>query len=259
MATRAEGTRSRQDRSQPRSAGAAARERKRRAKTTRRRWVAAGVLVIIAAWAVLYFFPVLTVKNVDVQGAQHADAQQITQASEVGERSNMLRLDTEEIARKVAPTPWVKKVTVSRSWPSTVNISVEEHEAVGVVKKDGETSLVNRDGKVFLNGPAPKGAVEFTEVKDGDTRALAAAAKAVDALDPENRKHLVQVAAPNAEAIEMTFELPAPKGEDKGPRKVVYLGSAEKLAEKAEAVRVVLQREQPNWNVSNPAMPTARD
>ena len=40
---------------------------------------------------------------------------------------------------------------------------------------------------------------------------------------------------------------------------VVYFGAAEHLTEKAEAVRVVLQREQPTWNVSNPAMPTTRD
>lgn len=246
------------DRRRPRSAGAQAWERRRRSKHARRRWAFVAVLAVVVAWAVLFFFPVLTVKNVDVQGAKNADVQQVSEASGVGERSNMLRLDTEQVARNVAPTPWVKKVTVSRSWPSTVTIQITEHEAVGVLDEGGETSLIDRDGKVFLKGPAPEGAVPFTKVKDGDTRALAAGAAAVNALQPENRKQLVEVAVPNAEAVEMTFELPAPEGEAK-PRKVVYFGAAEQLTEKAEAVRVVLQREQPTWNVSNPAMPTARD
>ena len=115
------------DRRRPRSAGAQARERRRRSKHARRRWAFVAVLAVVVAWAVLFFFPVLTVKKVDVQGAKNADVQQVSEASGVGERSNMLRLDTEQVARNVAPTPWVKKVTVSRSWPSTVTIQITEH------------------------------------------------------------------------------------------------------------------------------------
>ena len=82
------------DRRRPRSAGAQARERRRRSKHARRRWAFVAVLAVVVAWAVLFFFPVLTVKKVDVQGAKNADVQQVSEASGVGERSNMLRLDT---------------------------------------------------------------------------------------------------------------------------------------------------------------------
>ena len=107
---------------------------------------------------------------------------------------------------------------------------------------------MNAQGKTFLRGVQPEGAAEFRDVKADDSAAIAAAAKAVAALKPENREHLEYVSVKNAERIEMHF----------ADNRVVFWGSADRASEKAEATWVVLQREGARWNVSNPAMPTLK-
>ncbi|MBB5347607.1 FtsQ-type POTRA domain-containing protein [Desulfoprunum benzoelyticum] len=70
-------------------------------------------------------------------------------------RSNLLRLDTAEVERKIAENPWVSSVKVERDWPSTVIVRVTEHEPFALVYRQGQEEdpglfYMNRDGKVFI-------------------------------------------------------------------------------------------------------------
>ena len=207
------------------------------------------VVLLVAILAVCaYFFPLLTVKNIEVEGAVHADTEQVKTATGIPAGENMFRVDSATAAQNVAVQPWVEKATVSRSWPNTVTVSITEHQAVGYLKDKGDPLAVNAQGKTFLRGVQPEGAAEFRDVKADDSAAIAAAAKAVAALKPENREHLEYVSVKNAERIEMHF----------ADDRVVFWGSADRASEKAEATWVVLQREGARWNVSNPAMPTLK-
>lgn len=213
--------------------------------------VAIGVALIAIAAAVVFFFPVITVNKVEVQGARNADVTAIEDAAGITPGENMLRIDPAAAAQRVAKVPWVEKVTVARNWPRTVDITVTEHDAVGYIK-DGSTPLaVDSHGSIFLSGIQPPGAVEFARVKPDDEQAIKAAAGAVASLVPELRQQLEQVDVPNAEAVTLKFK----------DNKTVFWGSADREKEKAEATRIVLSREGQEgtkWNVSNPAMPSVR-
>ena len=70
-------------------------------------------------------------------------------------RSNLLRLDTAEVERKIAENPWVSSVKVERDWPSTVIVRVSEHEPFAMVYRQGQEEdpglfYMNKDGKVFI-------------------------------------------------------------------------------------------------------------
>ncbi|MDK6685627.1 FtsQ-type POTRA domain-containing protein, partial [Escherichia coli] len=81
-------------------------------------------IAIVAA--VVWFSPWLVVKNIDVEGVVHGDKDAIVEASGISENQKLIRLDTDASARSVAGQPWVDSVTVSRSWPQGVTISVRE-------------------------------------------------------------------------------------------------------------------------------------
>lgn len=220
-------------------------------KASRRRLpVIIAAVVVLAAIAGMgaYFFPLVTVKNIEVVGATNADQVQVADASGLRTGDNMLRVDSADAAKNVASVPWVEKVTVARSWPSTITINVTEHQPVGFVKDKSTPLAVNEHGKVFLSGVQPEGAVEFKDVKADDSHAIEAIAASVVALKPQVREQLEFVQAKNAESIEMHFR----------DDRQVFWGSSDRASEKAEATRIVLLREGAKWNVSNPAMPTLK-
>ncbi|MCX2163161.1 hypothetical protein HMPREF3098_08400 [Corynebacterium sp. HMSC28B08] len=211
--------------------------------------IIAGVIAAIVVVAIaLYAFPVLKVSSIEVEGVQNADAGVVKEAASVGSSANMLRVDTDAVAEKVAQVPWVEQVTVSRAWPSTLKVQVTEHTPVAYFRNGNEVSAVNEAGKVFLKGVAPEGAKEIAGVKPEDSKAITAATTAITALHPKVREKLERVEAKTAESLVLQF----------AEGKTVVWGSAERASEKAEATRVVLTQEGKKWNVSNPAMPSGR-
>lgn len=213
----------------------------------RLQWLVAGLVALVVLLGVLaYVVPIVKVSQIDVQGTTHADPQAIREASAISAGDNMLRLDMAEAAKGVSTVPWVEKVTVKRSWPTTVTVDVTEHQAIGYVM-DGDTPhVVDEKGTVFLTGVKPEGALEFKKTKADDARAIDAATKALTALSDDLRGKLEGIEAESADSIRLFF-----------PNQAVYWGSADSADEKAEATRIVLGREG-NWNVSNPAMPTVK-
>ena len=223
---------------------------------------AISVVLVFVTITAIYFAPVLRVKTFDVEGESNLGADEIIQTTEIVEGDNILRVDTGAAAHRIAKLPWIKSVTVSRSLPATLKILVEEHQPVGVVKDGATPALINKDGKIFLQGVNHDEAVPFENTKIDDRPAIQGAATAVSALDKDTRAKLRKVEAPDAEAITLFFEITPPKREDEPEPapvvKTIRWGSAERAAEKAEATRIVLTRGENNWNVANPALPTAR-
>jgi cell division protein FtsQ len=219
----------------------------------RRRWLipAVVVVVVIVAALVVYVSPLFHVRSVEVEGTRNLSADEVQEASGVREGENLVRLDTGAAASRVSGLPWTDSVTVSRSWPSTVHISVTEHEAVGVIDDGGQPAVVDRQGRVFLRGVTPDG-VKPVKARVDDSGAVGAAAKALAAVSDLDRGLYDQIAsvdAPGGSDVRLLF----PEGRE------VYWGSGDRAPEKAEATRIVLTRDGTTWNVSNPALPSVRD
>lgn len=212
------------------------------------RWIGLGLVVAVVIALAVYFFPIIRVASFDVQGANNVDTREIEVASGIQKGENLLRIDTAAAAQRIAAVPWVKKVTVERALPGTVRVDLEEHQPVGVLKIDGEPTLIDKEGVAFLRGVVPKGIVPFEDIENGDQQAMKGATQAVISLDSADRKKLDKVTASDAESITLYFN------DDKR----IFWGSADRASEKAEATRIVRQREEARWNVSNPAMPTTR-
>ena len=154
----------------------------------RRRWLipAVVVVVVIVAALVVYVSPLFHVRSVEVEGTRNLSADEVQEASGVREGENQVRLDTGAAASRVSGLPWTDSVTVSRSWPSTVHISVTEHEAVGVIDDGGQPAVVDRQGRVFLRGVTPDG-VKPVKARVDDSGAVGAAAKALAAVSDLDR------------------------------------------------------------------------
>jgi len=63
--------------------------------------------------------------------------------------TNILALDLDELAERVARDPWVARAEVVRELPDTIIVRVEEHEPVAVLLAGAFFYLLDGDGKPF--------------------------------------------------------------------------------------------------------------
>ncbi|MFD5867672.1 cell division protein FtsQ/DivIB [Corynebacterium sp. NPDC060344] len=221
--------------------------------------VLALLAVAAIAWAVLWFTPVATVKEIRVEGVVNGDAAAISESTGISTGEQLARVDTGAAARSVAAQPWVEKVTVGRSWPSAITVEVVEHTALVHIRATDGEHLFNAEAKEFLVAPPPPGSVEMVRVPrvedpqpgklDPDPDAVRAVLDVLAALPERVRGEVARVDAPGATEIALNLH----------DGREIYFGSSDRAKEKGRAAEIVLDREGQRWNVSNPVEPTVRN
>lgn len=92
-----------------------------------------------------YFVP----HAISIHGNVRLDDKAILDASGLQmEGVNLFEADVRTIASSIETLPWVKNATVKIDLPDAVDITVEEHEALGIVN-DGQLYVVNPAGQVI--------------------------------------------------------------------------------------------------------------
>jgi cell division protein FtsQ len=220
-----------------------------RRKVLRRRWVALLSLVTVLALGYLVCFTsLLGVRTVEVTGATSVPADQIRAAAGVPLRAPMLLINTGEIAGRVARLSGVASVEVSRSWPSTIEISVTERTPVGFFNGPGGVHLVDATGLDYKTARTkPDGLPELSLRRiapdDPVTRSVAAV---LVSLPQELKRQVAVVRAQTPGGVEFTVV----------GGKIVRWGSAEGADRKAKVLAVLLTRPGKIYDVASPELPT---
>ena len=212
----------------------------RRDEGRRRLRRATGLGAVMAVAVVLFGLtrsPVLDVDHVRVSGVQHTSADAIQRASGIRRHAPMTDVDLDRARRGVLALPWVRTVSITRAWPSTVRIVVTERSAVAVVPA-GNTgfSLVDGEGRVLESSPTlTAGYVVLANVPPPGEPGTTIDASASDALDvarslPSSLRSKVSTIVPDANGV--TLRLVAGG--------VVRLGDANDLGAKLRAADTVL-------------------
>ncbi|MFD5247041.1 FtsQ-type POTRA domain-containing protein [Amycolatopsis sp. NPDC058340] len=223
-----------------------------RHKELRRRWVALlSVLTAVALVYLLWFSSMLGVKQVDVVGASSVPADQIRAAAAVPDQKPMLRLDTDEIRDKVAQMPGIATVDVSRSWPSTLEITVTERTAIAFFDSgpggDG-VHLVDGGGVVFKTlkeRPAglPELKLPLVSADDPVTRAVTGV---LGVIPQQLLKQVTTATAKTPGSVEFAL----------ADGKTVRWGTSADTERKAKVLAALLTREGKVFDVSAPDLPT---
>ncbi|OLF05440.1 hypothetical protein BLA60_35910 [Actinophytocola xinjiangensis] len=214
-----------------------------------RRWTA--LLVVLAVLGLTYvvvFTPVLGVRTVEVAGTRDLDADEVREAAAIELGTPMVRLDTDEVAGRVAELPRVFEVAVSRSWPSGVEITVTERDPVAVRQLPDGVHLVDRTGLDYTTverRPPGLPLLRVAEVgpDDAETRA---AVTVIRAIPRQLRDKVVEVSAQTPGSVMLTL----------GDKRVVRWGNAEDNDRKAAVLAPLLTRPGKVYDVVTPEFPT---
>lgn len=214
-----------------------------------RRFGAVGVLVAVLGLAyLLWFTAVLGVRTVAVTGLRGLTEDEVRTAAAIDDGTPMVRLDTDEVAGRVAALRRVAAVDVSRSWPNTVEVAVTERVPVAVVAAADGAHLVDSTGLDFaVESTPPTGLPELRVHRVDPTDAETGSAMAVLAVLPEPvRTQLTVLRANSPSDVELTL----------ADGRTVEWGGAADSARKAAVITALLTRPGTTYDVSTPDFPT---
>jgi cell division protein FtsQ len=108
------------------------------------------VVALLVGAAAASRSPLLDVDRVTVEGQAHTTAEEVRREAEVQLGDPLVSIDVDAVRERVERLPWVDRATVTRRWPSTVNVQVTERVAAALVSVTGSHgALVDAEGRVL--------------------------------------------------------------------------------------------------------------
>lgn len=130
-------------------------------------WTALISVLVVGIGLLLYFTPIMSVRDTVVTGLGAVPQEEIVAAAAVAPGTPLLQVNTDTVAERVAAIRRVASARVQRQYPSTLRITVVERVPVVVKDYPDGPHLFDRDGVDFAIGVPPQGVPYL----DADTRA----------------------------------------------------------------------------------------
>ena len=106
--------------------------------------------MVVMLYAVLYVvvhLPIFPLKEVKIDGQlNHVSREQVQLIVAKHLKGNIFTLDLITARDAFEKLPWARKVSVRRRWPSQLEVTIEEHQALA---RWGSAALVNVHGELF--------------------------------------------------------------------------------------------------------------
>lgn len=216
--------------------------------TRRQQLIAAGVAVLlVVALAVAWFTPLLSVRQVEVQGASAVSQEQVLAKLDVPMGTPLLRVDLDGAAARLTTLPRVARATVDRHYPSGLTVTVTERVPVAFVDKADGPHLLDATGVDFAAAAPTPGVPRLLAPNPvaGDPLTTAAL-QVVAALPPPVRAQVAQVAPESPVDVRFTLL---------DGRTVVW-GAPADQQRKGAVLAAVLSQPGKTYDVSSPDLPT---
>ncbi|MDR0436653.1 MAG: FtsQ-type POTRA domain-containing protein [Propionibacteriaceae bacterium] len=214
-----------------------------------KRWllgVVAAILTGTAVWAV-FFSDLLALTQLRVEGNSIISVDEVVTAAQAPMNIPLARVDVAAISERVAALPQVAEVSVGRSWPHTLRISIVERTVVCQRLEGGVYQWVSADGVVF-NVTAERQDVPVVRTATIDAQLLADAATVVVKLPSVVLDFLSEVQAISRDMIVIELN---------DGRQILW-GSADDSELKAQVIVPLLQVAATVYDVSAPGHPVIR-
>jgi cell division protein FtsQ len=212
-------------------------------------YVALVLLLVGGGTWLVFFSSVVTVRDVSVRGNQTMSSVRVEAVAKAPIGRQLARVDLGAIQARVESIPAVKSVSVSRSWPHTIAISITERTPVAVVDRGADLQGVDEDGVLFGSyAREPDDLPLITTAPDVRSEALAEAARVVTSLRADISARVDKVEVESVDRIRLRLA---------GGRTVMW-GSAEDSEQKAAVLAVLLDQPGNEIDVSVPGRPTTR-
>ena len=115
------------------------------------------LLLVLFGW--LWFGPALSVRSVNVTGAQHLTSEQVAAAAGLVGSGSVLSVDAESDRQKLLSQTWVQAATVEPQLSGNVVVVITEWQPVAIYHAGANTPRFLLSDQAVILAPAPSGAV----------------------------------------------------------------------------------------------------
>jgi cell division protein FtsQ len=212
-------------------------------------WSALLSVIAVSLGLLLYFTPIMSVRDIVVVGLEAVPQEEVLGAAAVVPGTPLLQVDTDAVAERVATIRRVASARVQREYPSSLRITVVERIPVVVKDYPDGPHLFDRDGVDFATAPPPPNLPYLETATPGPSDpATEAALQVMLALPPEVAGQVGRIAAPSVASITLTLV----------DGRVVVWGTNDRTDEKALKLAALLTQPGRTYDVSSPDLPTVK-
>ena len=90
------------------------------------------ILIVGVVVVILSATPLFTIKHIDVVPCDHVNREQVLKLAQVDSKATLLNYDADRIEMALKKNPWVKSVKISRDFPDTLRIQIQEHKVSAI-------------------------------------------------------------------------------------------------------------------------------
>lgn len=121
---------------------------------SRLKWILIVIVLLLLGVGAIWLIrsPVLSIRSVDVSGAEFSNPHQAIGELAMGQGTPTIDVDASAIEAAIADDPWVKDVTVVVNWPGSIAVSVVEYTPYASVMAADRWVAVADDGAVLSVG-----------------------------------------------------------------------------------------------------------
>lgn len=203
----------------------------------------------IALGVVLWFTPLMSVREVEVSGAHTIPVEEVRAVLDIPYGQPLLQVDANGAASRVAQIPKVESARVQRMYPSTIRVTVTERTPVVFVDAPDGTHLLDKDGVDYEVAPPPPGIPRLVTPTPGfDDPKTGAALEVLTSMPEQLRSQVAQISADSISHISVTLH----------DGRVVVWGGTENSQRKGAVTLALLTQPGQTYDVSSPDLPTVR-
>lgn len=216
--------------------------------------IGAGTVVVLAAiMAVAIFSPIMSVREIRVEGTERLDPEVVEEALAALEGRPLAQLRAEEVGAQLEQFVLVQSYSIERLPPSELVVRIVERVPVGVVVSDDEVTVVDAAGVALgIDSSAVQSLPAISVSGDTSSDAFSGAAMVSLALPEELRAQVESISASSPEDVHLTLR--------DGTQ--VLWGSVDETAYKAEvfaALKTATEGQGVSvYDVSSPERPVTR-
>ena len=209
------------------------------------------VVLILAVIIITMFSPIFNIKVINVQGNKKLTQNEIISLSQIQLEENTFKINKTKVSKQIKENAYIASVKVARKLPSTINIEVQEREAIYQIEYANSYVYIDKQGYMLeiseekQNLPILQGVVtESANFEAGnrldkeDLNKLAIVYKIVEAAEANEIANLIaRIDIENIQNLKLSFE---------SKNKVAYLGNSSNLVDKIIRIKMILEQEEGN-------------
>jgi cell division protein FtsQ len=111
--------------------------------------VCLGLVVLYHQLLTCNMFCIKDINHIEIEGARRLSRSVVLQQSKVSPGASLLAIRPGQVERALMAHPWIAKAEVSRKWPNSLHLAIQERDPVALVQFGEELLYMDRQGMIF--------------------------------------------------------------------------------------------------------------